>query len=473
MNRWCVVAALIAISVLGPDAAAAAALDGAALRWPWALPFAGILLTIAAAPLLTPRLWHRHYGKLAFVWGALTLAPLAALHGTPAAVAAFVHAMLAEYMSFIVLLFALYVVAGGILVTGNLRGTPLVNTAILAFGTAIASVVGTTGAAMILIRPLLRANAARLHNVHVVVFFIILVANVGGALSPLGDPPLFVGFLRGVDFFWTTRELLLPTALVAALVLAVFLVLDLWFYRKDRRITMVGETAPAVNLSVRGTINLVLMAAIIGAILAAPAWKPGIVFDVYGTKVELQNLVRDGVLLLAALVSLRLTREEHREANGFSFDPIVEVAILFAGIFACIIPVLAMLQAGGDGSFAWLLAAVTARDGAPNDIAYFWLTGALSAVLDNAPTYLVFFELAGGDARALMGALAPTLKAISMGAVYMGALTYIGNAPNLMVHAIAVERGVKMPSFFGYIVWATAVLLPVMALVTFVFVSPP
>src|SRR5436190_3171691 len=315
---------LAAAVLIAADAAYAAALDGTALRWPWSLPFFGILVTIATGPVLFPKIWHHHYGKLAFMWSVLTVAPLAALYGTPTAFAAFVHVMLAEYLSFIVLLFTLYVVAGGILVTGNLRGTPLVNTAILAFGTLIASIVGTTGAAMILIRPLLRANAARLHNVHVVVFFIFLVANIGGALSPLGDPPLFVGFLRGVDFFWTTRALLLPTALVAALVLAVFLVLDLWFYRKDRRITMVGETAPAVNLSVRGTINLVLMAAIIGAILVASAWKPGIAFDLYGTKVELQNLVRDGVLLLAALVSLRLTREEHREANGFTFDPIVE-----------------------------------------------------------------------------------------------------------------------------------------------------
>ena len=177
--------------MLAPDLAhAATALDGTALRWPWALPFVGILLTIATGPLLFPRFWHRHYGKLAFVWSTLTIAPLAALYGTPTALAAFVHEMLAEYLSFIVLLFALYVVAGGILVTGNLRGTPLVNTAILAFGTLIASVVGTTGAAMILIRPLIRANAARLHNVHVVVFFIFLVANIGGALSPLGDPPL-------------------------------------------------------------------------------------------------------------------------------------------------------------------------------------------------------------------------------------------------------------------------------------------
>ena len=170
------------------DAFAGPVLDGTALRWPWALPFIGILLTIATGPLLFPRLWHHHYGKLAFVWGALTLAPLAALHGAPAAFAAFVHAMLAEYLSFIVLLFALYVVAGGILVTGNLRGTPLVNTAILTFGTMIASVVGTTGAAMILVRPLIRANADRLSNVHVIVFFIFLVANIGGALSPLGRP---------------------------------------------------------------------------------------------------------------------------------------------------------------------------------------------------------------------------------------------------------------------------------------------
>src|SRR3954468_3984006 len=221
MIRQTTLVAAILCAAFTPDSAfAAPALDGTALRWPWALPFIGILLTIATGPLLFPRLWHHHYGKLAFVWSALTLAPLAALHGAPAALAAFVHAMLAEYLSFIVVLFALYVVAGGVLVTGNLRGTPLVNAAILSFGTLIASVVGTTGAAMILIRPLIRANAARLNNAHVMVFFIILVANVGGALSPLGDPPLFVGFLRGVDFFWTTRALLAPTALAAAILFA-------------------------------------------------------------------------------------------------------------------------------------------------------------------------------------------------------------------------------------------------------------
>jgi Na+/H+ antiporter NhaD/arsenite permease-like protein len=472
MRQYLLGGLLAAALLIVPDGAhAAAALDGTALRWPWALPFVGILLTIATGPLVFPKLWHRHYGKLAFVWSTLTVAPLAALYGTPAAVAAFVHAMLAEYLSFIVLLFALYVVAGGILVTGNLRGTPLVNTVILAFGTLIASVVGTTGAAMILIRPLLRANAARLHNVHVVVFFIFLVANIGGALSPLGDPPLFVGFLHGVEFFWTTQHLWRPTALVAGLVLLIFIVLDVWYYRKDRLVTTVGEARAPVDLGVSGVVNLLLIAGIIIAILGSAIWKPAISFDVYGTTLELQNLLRDATLLLIALLSLVLTPNEHREANGFTWEPIAEVAILFAGIFACIIPVLAMLDAGKDGAFAWLLAAVTARDGSPHDIAYFWLTGALSALLDNAPTYLVFFELAGGDARELMGPLATTLAAISMGAVYMGAMTYIGNAPNFMVYAIAVERGVKMPSFFGYMAWSTLVLLPVLAVLTFVLIA--
>jgi len=472
MTRRTAFFSFVALAAIVPDAAhAAAGLDGAALRWPWALPFIGILVTIATGPLLFKRFWHRHYGKLAFLWSVLTLAPLAAVYGTPAALAAFVHTVLAEYLSFIVLLFALYVVAGGILVTGELRGTPFVNATMLAFGTLIASVAGTTGAAMILIRPLIRANAARLDNAHVVVFFIFLVANIGGALSPLGDPPLFVGFLHGVDFFWTMRNIWFETALVAGWVLAIFVALDVWYYRKDRLVAPVGETRPPAKLAVSGGINVLLIAGIVVAMLAAAAWKPALRVDVYGTSLEVGNIARDAALVLIAILSLALTPNEHREANGFSWEPIAEVAILFAGIFVCIIPVVAMLDAGKDGAFAWLLAALTARDGSPNDIAYFWLTGALSAFLDNAPTYLVFFEVAGGDARELMGPLATTLAAISMGAVYMGAMTYIGNAPNFMIYAIAVERGVKMPSFFGYMLWSAAVLLPAFVALTFVLLA--
>ena len=458
-------------SFVAPTDAQAAPLDGSALAWPWALPFLGILLTIALMPSMAPLLWGRHYGKVAFVWAALAVVPLAALFDLPTALAALLHTMLADYLSFIVLLFALYVVAGGVLVLGHLRGTPLVNTALLALGTLIASIVGTTGAAMILIRPLLRANAARLNSAHVVVFFTFLAANIGGSLAPIGNPPLFVGFLHGVDFFWTTQHLLAPTAVTAALVLAVFVIVDVFFYRQDRRITTVGEVEPPVHLELRGGVNLLLIAGIVAAILASAFWRPGVRFEIHGTVLELQNLVRDAVLLLLALLSLALTPNEHREANGFTWEPIAEVAILFAGIFACIIPVLAMLQAGANGAFAWLLAAATASDGTPRDAAYFWLSGALSALLDNAPTYLVFFSLAGGDPVALMGRLGSTLAAISMGASYMGALTYVGNAPNLMIQAIAVERGVKMPSFFGYMIWSCAVLLPVFALITYLFVG--
>jgi Na+/H+ antiporter NhaD/arsenite permease-like protein len=451
-----------------PNAAQAAALDGASLNWPWALPFACLLLTIALGPLAFRAFWHHHYGKLAFLWAALTLIPLAVLRGADTALAALSHALLGDYLGFIAILFALYVVAGGILVTGTLRGTPLVNVALLAFGTLIASAVGTTGAAMILIRPLLRANAARPHNVHVVVFFIFLVGNIGGALSPLGDPPLFIGFLNGVDFFWPLQHLWQPTAFVAACVLAIFVAIDVWFYRKDRRVAAVDE-AP-LPLALHGIINLPLLGVVIGAVIVSALWSPGISLNVYGTTLQLQDLVRDAVLIAAALISLWLTPDEHREANGFSWEPILEVAILFAGIFVCATPVLAMLDAGHNGAFAWLIAAVTSHDGTPHEVAYFWLTGVLSAVLDNAPTYLVFFKLAGGDAAALMTTLASALAAISMGAVYMGALTYIGNAPNFMIYAIASERGIKMPSFFGYMAWSIAVLAPVFAAVTYLFV---
>ncbi|MEW6645174.1 MAG: sodium:proton antiporter [Pseudomonadota bacterium] len=454
--RLLAAAVLSLLTSSGALAASEATLDGAHLSWAWALPFVGILLTIATGPLLFAHLWHRHYDKLALAWAVATLAPMAWLYGAPAAGAAFVHAALGEYLSFIVLIFALYVVAGGILVTGNLRGTPLVNTVILAFGTAIASVVGTTGAAMILIRPLLRANEHRQSNAHVVVFFIFLVCNIGGALSPLGDPPLFLGFLRGISFFWTTQHLWLQTLLVTVALLAVFIAIDVVQARREP-----AGKSPPLAIQVHGLINLVLIALIIAAILGSAFWRAGITFDIYGTPVELQNLLRDAALVVIALLSLWLTPDEHREANGFSFEPIREVAVLFATIFICIIPVMAMLQAGADGPFAPLLSAVTTHNGDPHNVMYFWLTGMLSGFLDNAPTYLVFFGLAGGDASDLMTTLAPTLAAISMGAVYMGALTYIGNAPNFMVYAIASERGVNMPGFFGYMAWSFAILLPV------------
>jgi Na+/H+ antiporter NhaD/arsenite permease-like protein len=438
-------------------------LDGALLAWLWALPFIGILLTIALAPLLFSRIWSRHYGKLAMAWSALTVIAIALAFGIGTAFDTLLNVILLDYMSFIALLFSLYVVAGGIVITGNFHGTPAGNAGMLFFGTLLASFVGTTGAAMIAVRPLIRANEHRRHNAHVFVFAIFLVANVGGLLTPLGNPPLFIGFLHGVDFFWPAQHLFSAAALLFLMTLAIFVLIDAWYYRREHHDVLSRHKPAVVAVRLQGLSNVYLLGCIIAAILLSATWKSGTIINIRGTALELQNVVRDAIIVIVAIVSLRLTPEEHREVNGFSWEPIREVAILFAGIFICIIPVLAMLNAGPRGGFAWTLA-LTANDTAHN-LAYFWLSGILSSVLDNAPTYLMFFELAGGDAHQLMGPLAGTLAAISLGASSMGALTYIGNAPNLMIYAIAVERGIAMPSFFGFAVWSSAILLPVLAIV--------
>ncbi|WP_398475798.1 sodium:proton antiporter [Tardiphaga sp.] len=457
------------ISFVPEAACAAEGLNGAKLSMLWALPFAGILLSIATGPVLYAHFWEHHYGKLAALWAALVIVPLWLTTGTTVVTHTLAHTVLLEYLPFILLLLALFTVSGGIYLQGNLHDSVFTNTVLLAFGTLMASIVGTTGASMILIRPLLRANDDRRHNVHVVVFFIFLVSNIGGSLSPLGDPPLFLGFLRGVDFFWTTQHLWRDTLFVAGIVLAIFMALDIYLHRREERLPKMKDPTPDTPLRLHGKANLLLLLVIIAAILMSGSWKPGISFTVLGTPVELQNLLRDAILVIVTFASLALTKAEHRRANDFKWGPIAEVAILFAGIFICIVPVMAMLQAGTNGPFAPLVALVTHADGTPNNAAYFWLTGILSSFLDNAPTYLVFFELAGGDAKALMTSGAATLAAISAGAVFMGANTYIGNAPNFMVYAIARDAGVKMPSFFGYMLWSGAVLLPVFFLTTWVF----
>jgi Na+/H+ antiporter NhaD/arsenite permease-like protein len=453
--------------VLAPQPAlAAGGLDGKALSILWALPFVGILLCIATGPLFFPHFWEHHQGKIAAFWSALVVIPLAMSAGFGPTLEAVLHTMLLEYMSFIILLFALFTVAGGILITGNLHGSPKTNTALLAIGTLIASVVGTTGASMILIRPIIRANDDRRHNVHVVIFFIFLVSNIGGSLTPLGDPPLFVGFLRGIDFFWTTTHLFTEMMFVAIALLALFFLVDSWLYAKEGRRR---DPTPDTALGIRGTVNFALLGGIIAAILMSAYWKPGIAIPFPGGTLEIQNLLRDAILLVIAWVSLRVTVKEYRAANGFNWGPILEVAKLFAGIFVAIVPVLAILKAGRDGALASLVTLVSNPDGTPNNVMYFWLTGGLSSFLDNAPTYLVFFELAGGDPKTLMGPLALTLAAISTGAVFMGANTYIGNAPNFMVYAIAKDMGVKMPSFFGYMLWSGGILVPIFGLVTLLF----
>jgi len=463
-----------AFALFGATAARAAeahGIDGASLAGWWAIPFVGILLSIAIMPLAAPSFWHHHFGKVAAFWGLAFVVPFALGHGVGATGGEVLHTALAEYVPFVILLWALFTISGGILVTGNLHGSPKLNTSLLAIGTVLASLIGTTGASMVLIRPLLRANDERIHNVHVVVFFIFLVSNIGGSMTPLGDPPLFLGYLKGVGFFWTTVHMVEETAFAAAILLALFFVLDRHLYLKDEafRALKRDPTPDTPGIGLEGRVNIALLLVVVGGVLLSGSWKPGIAFHLGGVELELQNLARDAILVAAGLVSLAITPKRIREANEFGWGPILEVAKLFAGIFVTIIPVIAMLKAAEHGAFAPLVALVNHADGSPNNAMYFWLTGILSSFLDNAPTYLVFFNLAGGDPQHLMNDIPWTLLAISCGAVFMGANSYIGNAPNFMVKAIAEEGGVKMPSFFGYMVWSIGILIPLFGLVTLVF----
>jgi Na+/H+ antiporter NhaD/arsenite permease-like protein len=453
-------------------AAVATDLPPLGLRLPlWSvIPFALTLASLAVFPVAAARFWHAHYPK---VIGAIALAftvPfLIAFRGE--AVHELAHITLADYVPFVVLLFGLYTTAGGLILKGDLRGTPAVNTALLAFGTAIASVIGTTGASMLLIRPLLRANAHRARRGHLVVFFIFLVANIGGCLTPLGDPPLFLGFLAGVPFGWTLR-LAPQLGFLAAVLLPLFYVVDRRFLAREQ---LAPHTPPAERqpLRLEGKRNLFFLAGIVGAVLLSGVWDAGTV-PVMGASLPLAGLVRDALIVLCGVGSLMATPKAHREDNAFSWEPVREVVILFAGIFATILPVLAILAAGPEGALAPLFNTLDAP------WHYFWTTGLLSSFLDNAPTYLTLLNGqierfgTGGTEIAAAAVLAKEharhLAALSAGAVFMGANTYIGNAPNFIVKAIAEDAGVRMPSFFGYIVrWSLPILIPLFALLTIIF----
>jgi Na+/H+ antiporter NhaD/arsenite permease-like protein len=434
------------------------------------LPFACMLLSIALFPLLAPEFWHHHFGKVSAFWAAAMAGPfLYAYKGT--ALYEIIHILLADYVPFIILLWSLYTVSGGILLKGSLRGTPVVNVIILTLGTLLASWMGTTGAAMLLIRPFLRANNYRKNRTFMVVFFIFLVANIGGSLTPLGDPPLFLGFLHGVSFFWTFK--IMPHMLtLVGLLLVVYFFLDLYYFRKETG-RVPADEADKAPLRLVGIHNFIFLAGIIGAVLMSGIVDWGQI-NVLGVHRGVQDWVRDGLLVVMGILSMATTRVEIREDNDFTWFPILEVAYLFVGIFITMIPCLLILKAGANGQLAFLINAVKAP------VHYFWVTGALSGFLDNAPTYLTFFNTALGshypgmaEAQAvplLMTDNALYLKAISAGAVFFGACSYIGNAPNFMVRSISEEAGTPMPSFFGYILKYTVIfLLPTFAVVSFIF----
>jgi len=428
------------------------------------LPFVGLLLSIAVLPLAAPRFWetNRNKGMVAALFAAPVVLYLLAAHG-----ASGLHELAEkgkEYVSFMLLLASLFVVTGGIYVRGSLAGTPLVNTGVLGLGALLASAIGTTGASVLLIRPLLRANAPRQRKAHIVVFFIFTVSNCGGLLTPLGDPPLFLGFLKGVPFAWTLG--LWPEwLLVNGALLAIFNAWDQHVLAAEER-ARPGSQLEAVlehePLGVEGRRNFAFLAAIVAVIFAAgqgignagEPWPFG---------------VQEGLMALVTLLAFAATPARIRTANAFGFGPIVEVAVLFAGIFVTMAPALLLLNANAR------------HFGLEHPWQFFWVAGALSSFLDNAPTYLAFAATACGlDGIALEGrylaqylALGPraaqTLAALSVGAVFMGANTYIGNGPNFMVKAIAEENGVRMPSFFGYMAYSGAILIPLFVVATFLF----
>ena len=407
------------------------------ITFPWwsVLPFIGLLLSIAILPLVAGHWWEDHKHK---AWVGLAFSipiVLVILQHEPAELAHTLH----EYVAFLALLGSLFVVAGGIVLDGDLRATPLVNTAFLAVGAILANVIGTTGASMVLIRPFLRTNRQRRSIAHLPIFFIFAVSNIGGCLTPLGDPPLFLGFLQGVPFFWTLS--LWPEWLMTiGLLLVVFYAFDRYWWKREKAADVRRDREHATPFRLLGRRNLLCLIGIVWAVFLPEPW-------------------RELVMIAMGVLGYRWTPTRYREKNAFTFLPIAEVAILFMGIFITMVPALVLLRVHGH------------EFGITRPWQFFWLAGALSSFLDNAPTYLTFVSLGQGlrIGGPILGLPEPLLRAISLGAVFMGANTYIGNGPNFMVKAIAEEYKVKMPSFFGYMAYSVGILLPLFLVVTLVF----
>lgn len=438
------------------------------------IPFAGLLLCIAVLPLVKGEWWEKNQPLVVAVCSLLFIIPFAVLNGPAASVETVLECVLNDYLTFIVLLFGLFCVAGNITLEGDFAGSPRINVALLGFGTLLASVIGTTGASMLLVRPVLKMNSWRRRKRHIMVFFIFLVSNMGGCLTPIGDPPLLMGFMRGVPFFWSLH--LLPMLLFnMAILLFAFYHLDKWAYRRDIAEGRKPDISkPGTEFRIDGLHNIVFLLMIVGAVILSgvlpgmPAFQDGAGnvkgIHIFGeVTLSFPALIEIAVILLAAWLSFRTTKQEIRRRNHFTWGAIKEVAVLFIGIFITMQPALMLLKSVGP------------ELGLTQPFQLFWATGALSSFLDNTPTYLVFLTTAGtlgitsGIATSLGTVPAKLLSAISCGAVFMGANTYIGNAPNFMVKSISDENGVNMPSFFGYMLCSLAFLVPVFIIDTFVF----
>ena len=438
------------------------------------IPFAGLLLCIAVMPLIKPEWWEKNQALAVILWSLLFIIPSVVLNGAGETTETVLDCIVNDYLTFIVLLFGLFCVSGNITLEGNLAGSPGVNAVFLAFGTLLSSCIGTTGASMLLVRPLIKMNSWRKNKAQIMIFFIFMISNMGGCLTPIGDPPLLMGFMRGVPFFWSTH--LFPVLLFnMVLLLIIFYFIDRRSYRKDIAAGLHPDISkPGVELKVEGLHNVIFLVAIVVAVILSGT-LPGLPMfqnaagKVIGIKIfkevelTVPAMIEIAIILLAALLSFKTTEEKIRTQNHFTWGAIKEVAVLFIGIFITMQPALALLKTMGP------------ELGVSEPYQMFWATGMLSSFLDNTPTYLVFLTTAGtlgftsGIATTVGTISVKVLTAISCGAVFMGANTYIGNAPNFMVKSISDENGVRMPSFFGYMVWSLGILVPVFIIDTLVF----
>lgn len=438
------------------------------------IPFVGILLSIAVMPLVKPHWWEEHQPHVVALWSLLFIIPFALFHGAGEATEIVLECLVNDYLTFIVLLFGLFCVSGNITMEGDLAGSPRVNIILLTIGTLLSSIIGTTGSSMLMVRPVIKMNSWRRNRTHIMVFFIFLVSNIGGCLTPIGDPPLLMGFSRGVPFFWSLK--LFPLLLVNMVVLlTIFYWIDRKAYCKEiAKGRMPDINKPKTRISIQGIHNLIYVVMIVVAVILSgilpdmPAFQNAagevLGIHIYGhVTLTYPAIIEIVIILLAAFLSFKTTDSEIRVKNHFTWGAIKEVAVLFFGIFITMQPALMILKSMG-GSL-----------GITEPMQMFWTTGVLSSFLDNTPTYLVFLTTAGamnfteGIMTTLGMVPVQMLLAISCGAVFMGANTYIGNAPNFMVKAISDENGIRMPSFFGYILWSLCILIPVFLLDAVIF----
>lgn len=434
----------------------------------WGVPCLGIIFSMSFIPLISGKFWNQYSRQIFIFWTLTYIICAGYVFSVPSILLSVIDAIFSDYVSFIIQISTLFIVSGGIFINLAVRSTPIFNSVFLFGSSLLAGWIGTTGTATLMIRPILRANSHRHYRVHLMVFFIFLVANIGGAFSPLGDPPLFVGFTNGIDFFWFAKHLYPYIFGTLFFLCVLFFLIDTQLLKVEKRIRKKSklsenEDGEENEFCVKGKFNIVLLALVLITVIFC---NFNAEFTVWEKNYNWSSVARNIILLIISWTSLKFTRRSIRERNNFSLAPIQEVAELFAGIFITATPIIEMLHQGSNGSLKWIFEQIT-HNGEFVLQKCFWISGLLSSILDNTPTFLIFFHLTSGNAQDLMTTHASLLTSFSIATVFMGALTYIGNAPNLMVKSISRNYGVKVPSFLEYMLWSFGILTPVFIIISY------